>query len=115
MPAEHFAALMRRTQPNRSISEISKAAGLPWNRIGYYTRPDTVVDRMPSMASLREIARALDCEVIEVARAFAADIGLELEQQELDADEHELLDAYRRLSRRDQAALLAIARVLHDR
>ena len=76
MPAEHFAALIRRTQPNRSISEITKAAGLPWNRIGYYTRPDTVVDPMPSMASLREISRALDCEVIEVVRAFAADTVL---------------------------------------
>lgn len=108
MAAEHLRALIGRAAPGRSVRSLTNAAGIPHNRLAYWLRPGTDPDAMPSMTAMRDIATALHCELAEVARAFAADIGLDLSEDLLTPDERALLADYRALGARDQAIVRAL-------
>lgn len=114
MPAEHLRALIERTAPGRSVRELTAAAGMPENRLGYWTKPGTELNRMPTMAQLRDLAQIIGCETGLVYEAFRKDVDGEAElDQGLAVDERALLATYRRLGEADRRRFLQIGRVLH--
>jgi hypothetical protein len=69
-----LAALIARCKPGQSLRQVSLAAGLPENRLGYYLKPGSKVTRLPEKATIAAFARALDCTERDVIEAFLADI-----------------------------------------
>jgi hypothetical protein len=70
MPAEHLRALIQELHPGATVRQLTLAAGLDANRIAYYLKPSTTVDRMPESPVLKEISRALHCDPVMVVEAF---------------------------------------------
>lgn len=66
--------LLTRYRPGMSIRQIEQAAGLSENLLGYYLKPGSHVVRIPTVATLEEIARALKCTPEQVFLAFALDL-----------------------------------------
>lgn len=102
MAAEHLHALKARLAPERSMRSLCKDAGVVHSTVAYYFKPDYEPHNMPPMVAMGAIAQALGCELVEVSRACAADVGLELEQEMLTTNERALLEGYRELGARDQ-------------
>ncbi|MGH3978432.1 MAG: hypothetical protein ACRDRZ_05460 [Pseudonocardiaceae bacterium] len=111
MPAEHLRQLIARVAPQRSVRQLTEAAGVPQGRLAYWLRPTTVVTRVPPWPTLSDIAQVIGCEVAQVYHAFAADAGVDIDD-DLTDDEHALLRAYRSLDDADRRKLHAIIEVL---
>jgi transcriptional regulator with XRE-family HTH domain len=109
---QHLADLIARSQPGRSLNEISDAAGLPRNRIGYYLKPSSKVATVPSVDTVQAIAGALDCDPGEVLRAFVADLYGPRLAVAIEVSENELLIAYRKLDDSGQRAVLRLVQDL---
>ena len=75
MPAEHLRALKNDLHPNVSVRALEAAAGLPQGYIAYYLKPSTQL-KVIDPEVVKEIARALCCDLIDVVECFAADLGL---------------------------------------
>lgn len=76
MPSEHLRALVHELHPNVSVRELERAAGLPAGKIAYFLKLSTQLTTMPLPETMKEIARALACDLLDVVECFAADVGL---------------------------------------
>lgn len=109
MPVEQLRKLVERT--GRSPRALERAAGVPEGRLIYWLRPSTRVTQIPPVSVLEEIADTLPgADLREVSRAFAAEVGLVLD--DLTDDEFALVIAYRHLSAHDQHTLRTMATVM---
>jgi hypothetical protein len=52
-----LATLIARCKPGRSIRQIALAAGVPENRIGYYLKPGSRINRLPDKDTIAAFAR----------------------------------------------------------
>ncbi|MGH3836935.1 MAG: hypothetical protein ACRDSF_14745 [Pseudonocardiaceae bacterium] len=112
MPSE-LRRLIDRVAPGRSVRELTAAAGVPENRLGYWLRPASNLVRMPTLKQIDEIAAIIGGEPSDVHRALRLDVDGEcLLDEGLSDDERALLAAYRQLLRPDREKLVKIARVL---
>jgi transcriptional regulator with XRE-family HTH domain len=111
----HVARLVRHGAAGRSVSQVEKDAGLPRGSIGNYLKPSTAAVRMPSVRVMQRIAEALEVDLREVSRAFAADLDVPLDAPAYTADERALIDRYRRLSGADQRLVLDFLTLLLKR
>lgn len=68
-------ALIKARNPNVSIRELAEAAGLPQNRLAYYLKPGSHVERMPTAETIELIAQAINATPREVFLAFSEDLG----------------------------------------
>lgn len=109
MPCEHLRALIQELHPGVTVRQLTLAADLDANRIAYYLKPSTHIDVMPRMAVMKEIARALGCDVTDVVEAFAADVGVPWGPPMDDPDLRSLIRTYRRLSDADRTTLRRVA------
>lgn len=112
MPAEHLRALIQEMKPGVTVRQISLAAGLDPNRIAYYLKPSTDVDAMPRPLVMKEIARALGCDLARVVEAFAADVGLPWGPPMDDPDLLRLINRYRQMKEQDRETLQRVAQSL---
>lgn len=112
MPAEHLRALIQELHPGVTVRQLTLAAGLDANRIAYYLKPSTTVDRMPELSVLKEIARALHCDLAMVVEAFAADCGLPWGPPMSDPELARLVRRWQRLRPADRATLQRVAQSL---
>jgi transcriptional regulator with XRE-family HTH domain len=110
-----FASLVRRYAAGRSISQVEKDAGLPRGSIGNYLKPSTAAVRMPSARVMERIATALEIDLREVSRAFAADLDIPLDAPAYTDDERALVDRYRRLGDTDRKLVLDFLTLLTNR
>lgn len=94
---------------------MEKDAGLPRGSIGNYLKPSTAAVRMPSVRVMQRIAEALELDLREVSRAFAADLDVPLDAPAYATDERELIDRYRRLADDDQQLVLDFLKLLTKR
>lgn len=114
-PTTHVARLVRRGAGGRSVSQVEKDASLPRGSIGNYLKPSTAAVRMPSVRVMQRIAEALELDLREVSRAFAADLDVPLDAPAYAAAERELIDRYRRLADDDQQLVLDFLKLLTKR
>lgn len=114
MPAEHLRALIKQLHPGVTVRQLTLAAGLDANRIAYYLKPSTAeIDQMPKVTVLKEIARALHCDLALVAEAFAADVGIPWGPPVTqDSELGELLRQYQRMNPQDRGTLCRVAQSL---
>jgi hypothetical protein len=108
----HFRALISDLHPNVTVRQLTLAAGLDANRIAYYLKPSTHIDQMPKLAVLKDIARALHCDLGLVVEAFAHDLGIPYGPPLEDRNARRLLVMYNRLVPRDKGTLLRVAQSL---
>lgn len=115
-PLPHVAALIERQARGRSVRRMELDAGIRVGALGQWVKPSTQnTGRMPAVAHLRELARALDVSVREIADAFALDIELPLGDPILSVDEQRLVDALRTLNRRDRSLAADFVQMLAAR
>lgn len=113
MPAEHFRRLIREECPGVSPRQLELAAGLSENSVSYWLRPTTVIDRMPKVETMKELATAVGCDPRFVIEAFAADCGLDWGATiDLDPDERQLLRLFRKLKPEARRSATAMVRTL---
>ena len=112
MPCEHLRALITDLHPGKTVRQLTLAADLDPNRIAYYLKPSTHIDQIPRVTVLKEIARALHCDVSLVVEAFAADVGVPWGPPLEDPGQRALLRRYARLSEADQLTLQRVAESL---
>jgi hypothetical protein len=112
MPAEHLRALIHERRPGVSVRQLTLAADLDPNRIAYYLKPGSNVTQIPALDALKDIARAIGCDVVDVAVAFAEDIGIPLGPPIDDPEVWQLVRLARRLGSADRATLLRVAESL---
>lgn len=112
MPAEHLRALIHERRPGVTVRQLTLAADLDPNRIAYYLKPSTHIDQMPKVAALKDIARAIGCDVVDVAVAFAEDTGVPLGPPLDDPELARLVRLWRRLDSADRATLARVAESL---
>lgn len=72
---DHVRQLLTKHRPGVSIRQVEKDHGLSPNLLGYWLKPGSHVVRIPSVPTLIEIARALDCAPEILFVAFALDLG----------------------------------------
>jgi transcriptional regulator with XRE-family HTH domain len=95
-----------------SVRQIAEQAQVPHHRIAHYLKPGSNVTRLPTVDTMHLIATALGCDVAEVSRAFAADLGLPLDGEKLSPTELDLLYLWRHLDENVQQILLRTLRDL---
>lgn len=108
MAAEHLHALRERLVPGRSVRRLCEDAGVVHSTVARYFHPDYRPENMPPVPAMLAIAKALSCELVEVSRAFASDVGLGLAQEMLTDAERALLERWRGLGGRDQRVVAAL-------
>lgn len=115
VPAEHLRRLIERAAPDRSLRQLTAAAGVPENKLGYWVKPGTTLSRMPTMTQLDEIAQIIGCDIRDVYHAFRADVdgAAAALAPELPDDEQALLAAYRRLADTDRPRVLRIIKAFN--
>lgn len=109
MAAETFAALVRQLHPGVDTRELESAADLTIGRIAYFLKPRTKIRHIPNRDVIFDLARALDCPPSVVVRAFAADLGIPLDELDVSPKELELVELYRRLSPHDRSTVWMLA------
>lgn len=72
---DHVRQLMLKYRPGMSIRQIEQDHGLSENQLGYYLKPGSRVLRVPTVATLNDLARALDCDPEMLFVAFSVDLG----------------------------------------
>lgn len=72
---ETLERLITARNPNKSIRELTERAGIPHNRLAYYLKPGSKIERMPSAETIEVIARAINATPHEVFLAFGQDLG----------------------------------------
>lgn len=113
MPAEHLRALIKELHPDVTVRQLTLAAGLDPNRIAYYLKPSTDLEQMPRTSVLKEIARALQCDLALVVEAFAADLGLPWGAN--DGQEASLLRRFRQFNHVGRASVLRMVNSSDER
>jgi len=121
MAVEQLQELKDRYAPGESVAELCRKAGVPYNRVAYYLRPDFQLRKPPTWTRMTEIAKVFGCDKNEVKRAFdaamaAVDPGYFGDSgDDLPADgEDRLITAWRNLSKDDQARVVVIAEALGE-
>lgn len=112
MPCEHLRDLIRDLHPSTTVRQLTLAAGLDPNKIAYYLKPSTHIDQMPKLPVLKDIARALHCDLGLVVEAMANDAGIPYGPPLEDPAARRLLLAYNRLTPSDRETLQRVAQSL---
>lgn len=119
--ADPLRELMEKYAPGCSVRQLTRAAGVPNERLAYWLRPDTVFTRMPTVTQIVEIARIIGAPPGETYQVFRkiVDPGAYLDDDVmlgllLNEGEQELLAAYRRLPRALQCCVVRIVKLLGE-
>lgn len=108
----NVAALIERLNPNISVRQLERDAGLREGQIARFRKPSETLERVPPAPTLAVLAKACRCEPHAFFRAFCLDTGMPIDPPQLTDDEDELLQLFRRLSSRAQKMFLGAVRGL---
>lgn len=108
----NVAALIKRLNPNISVRQLERDAGLREGQIARFSKPSETLERVPPAPTLAVLAEACRCEPHAFFRAFCLDTGMPIDPPQLTDDEDELVHLFRRLNGRAQKMFLGAVRGL---
>jgi len=109
---QHVAALIERLNPNISVRQLERDAGLREGQIARFRKPSEALERVPPAETIAVLASACRCDPHALFRAFCLDTGMPVEPAELSDDEDELVHLFRRLNDRARKMFLGAVRGL---
>ncbi|HTF49443.1 MAG TPA: hypothetical protein VK735_18530 [Pseudonocardia sp.] len=109
---QNVAALIERLNPNTSVRQLEREAGLKPGQIARFRKASEQLERVPPASTILALARACRCDPNTMFRAFCLDTGMPVDPPPLTDDEAELLTLFRRLSRTAQRMFLGAVRGL---
>lgn len=108
----NVAALIERLNPNISVRQLERDAGLREGQIARFRKPSEVLERVPPAPTLAVLAKACRCDPHTFFRAFCLDTGMPIDPPQLTDDEDELVHLFRRLNERARKMFLGAVRGL---
>lgn len=95
-------------------ADFAKRAGIAPQQLSTWINPDTKLHEYPKPATLRGLAAALGLSHREVLDIISTDVGMHLDDVDLDPGTTLLIASARPLSDKRKARLIQIARDLAD-
>lgn len=109
MANDNLKALVDELRPDVTVHQLANAYGIDYRRLRYLLNDRSFEDLV---SLLKDLSRALNCDLLLVVQAFAADIGLpwgaaisEHDERKLRGDERHLMDRYRQLHEEDKISV----------
>lgn len=100
--------------PRVSVRKLERDGGLKTGQLGWRLKDSAEVRKMPEAHEIADLARAIGCEPVEVARAFAAHLGIPYTEYEFSDEDLAILRAARRLPPAHKAAMRVAIEQLAD-